>query len=119
MQELERQGGPESEGLADQLFFAQFGEEFFMLTGNQSNNNLNIDQSVSAWLLSKEFGGFLERHPVLAPALTKSLGGSILEDTEYSPIVRQMMLNDENIEYLNPEQFIEKTEVVYAKFKQE
>ena len=111
LQELERQGGPESEGLADQLFFAQFGEEFFMLTGNQSNNNLNIDQSVSAWLLSKEFGGFLERHPVLAPALTKSLGGSILEDTEYSPIVRQMMLNDENIEYLNPEQFIEKTEV--------
>tara|TARA_R100001082_G_scaffold109173_1_gene85802 strand:+ start:1223 stop:8536 length:7314 start_codon:yes stop_codon:yes gene_type:complete len=99
------------DNLADQMFFTAYGEEFFMLTASITNNKFNVEQSVSGWHTSKEFADFIERHPTLAPAVTNSLGGSVLDENNFSPIVRQMMLNDETIEYLNPENFVKNAEV--------
>lgn len=96
---------------AEQIFLKMYGEEFFMLTGRYTNNNLGVNQTVSSWQLREEFGDFIERHPVLAPALTNSLKGSAFDQAEFSPIVRQMMLNNEDIEYKSPEEFIEDTEI--------
>ena len=96
---------------AEQIFLKMYGEEFFMLTGRYTNNNLGVNQTVSSWQLREEFGDFIEKHPVLAPALTNSLKGSAFDQAEFSPIVRQMMLNNEDIEYKSPEEFIEDTEI--------
>jgi hypothetical protein len=96
---------------AEQIFLKMYGEEFFMLTGRYTNNNLGVNQTVSSWQLREEFGDFIEKHPVLAPALTNSLKGSAFDQAEFSPIVRQMMLNNKDIEYKSPEEFIEDTEI--------
>tara|TARA_R100001163_G_scaffold65620_1_gene63571 strand:+ start:2530 stop:9888 length:7359 start_codon:yes stop_codon:yes gene_type:complete len=96
---------------AEQIFLKMYGEEFFMLTGRYTNNNLGVNQTVSSWQLRQEFGDFIGKHPVLAPALTNSLKGSAFDQAEFSPIVRQMMLNNEDIEYKSPEEFIEDTEI--------
>tara|TARA_R110000824_G_scaffold370798_2_gene560467 strand:- start:1286 stop:7930 length:6645 start_codon:yes stop_codon:yes gene_type:complete len=102
------------DGFADDLFFARYGKEFFMLTNSVTKNNLGVNTSIKSWRLKEEYKDLIERHPTLAPALTDSLRESdIIRATtdDYSPAVRQNMLNDGDIEYLTPEQFVKNAEI--------